>query len=235
VAIYGDAPEPRHEDTPPRPNTPYGESKLSGETVFRAWTTRGEGRRCLVIRPTVTFGRHNFANMYTLIDQIYRGRFVIVGKGTNIKSLSYVENAVEATMFLMDRSDPPPFDAFNYITKPDLTSMEIVTEVYRALGKRMPRLRFPWWLARLGAVPFDAIIALTGKNLPISSARLKKVFASRTVFEADKLRRAGYQSRVSLPEGIEAMVSWYLEEGKDRECVWHLPPPEIVRISEDRR
>ncbi|UCD74941.1 MAG: NAD(P)-dependent oxidoreductase [Phycisphaerales bacterium] len=230
VAVYGDAPEPHYEDSPAEPNSPYGASKLAGEAVFRAWTGKGDGRRCLVIRPTVTFGRRNFANMYTLISQIHRGRFLVVGRGVNIKSLSYIENIVEATMYLWGKDDLPAFDVFNYIDKPDLTSMEITETVYEALGKGTPKLRFPMWLVLLMAVPFDLVIALTGKNLPISSARVKKMYSVQTKFEADKVLEAGFQPSVSLKQGIRSMVEWYVAEGHRLSADWHQPPAEIVRF-----
>lgn len=234
VATYGDTPEPHHEDSPTRPVSPYGQSKLAGEDVFRKWTQKGEGRRCLVIRPTVTFGPRNFANMYTLIDQIDRGRFLLVGKGDNIKSLSYVENIVEATLALMGRADLPAFEVINYIDKPDLTSMEIARTVYDALGKK-PGMRVPYGLVRLLAVPFDVVIALTGRNLPISSARLRKLFLDQTKFEADRIHdRYGFVASVPLREGIRRMVKWYQAEGKHQKAEWHLPPKQAVMREEAR-
>ena len=228
VAVYGDAPEPREETTPPAPESPYGKSKLAGEKVFEAWVSKGDGRRCLVIRPTVTFGIHNFANMYSLIRQVNSGKFVRVGGGTNIKSLSYVENIVDATQYLWDRDDLEPFDVFNYIDKPDLTSRGISETVYEALGKKPLPIAVPMWFALLGALPFDMVIALTGKNLPISGPRVKKLFAAQTKFEADKLLAKGYTPKVPLKEGIRRMVNWYLEEGKDQSAEWHQPPAEPV-------
>jgi nucleoside-diphosphate-sugar epimerase len=230
VAVYGDAPEPHHEEAPCAPNSPYGASKLAGEEIFRKWTEQGEGRRCLVIRPTVTFGIRNFANMYTLIRQIHRGRYFIVGEGENIKSLSYIENILDATLYLWDRRDLPAFDVYDYVEKPDMTSLQITQTVYEALGKRMPSRRFPMWLARLGALPFDIVIALTGRNLPISSARIRKMCEVQTKFEADKVLKAGFQPRVPLKVGIQKMVQWYLAEGKDQSADWHQPPTEIVRF-----
>jgi nucleoside-diphosphate-sugar epimerase len=228
VAVYGDAPEPHHEDAEKKPNTPYGASKLAGEGVFQQWVEQGENRHCLVIRPTVTFGARNFANMYTLIRQIHQNRFVVVGKGENIKSLSYIENIVDATMYLWRRDGRASFEVFNYIDKPDLTSMEITRTVYEALGRRMPRVRFPMWLVLMGALPFDLVIAATRKNLPISSARVKKMYSVQTKFEADKLREAGVAAPVPLRDGIRRMVEWYLREGKDLDASWHQPPPDVV-------
>lgn len=232
VAVYGDAPEPHHEDSEKKPNSPYGASKLAGEGVFRRWTELGDGRRCLVIRPTVTFGERNFANMYTLIRQVHTGKFLPVGEGRNIKSLSYVENIVDATMHLWFGAAriPAGFDVFNFIDKPDLTSKQITEIVYDALGKKSPSMAIPLGLALFLALPFDAVIALTGKNLPVSSARIRKLATVQTKFEADKILATGFTPRHSLEEGIRKMVAWYLREGKDIKPVWHTPPAEPVMI-----
>lgn len=230
VAVYGDAPEPHHEDSPTAPNSPYGGSKLKGEGVFRAWTERGGDRRCLVIRPTVTFGPRNFANMYSLIRQVASGKYLEFGPGENIKSLSYVENIVDATLFLLGKpaGELEPFEIFNYIDKPDLTSRGITRTVYESLGKKSPGFVLPMWSGLLLALPFDLVIAATGKNLPISSARLKKLYSVQTKFEADKLRDAGYSPKVPLREGIDRMVRWYLAEGREQQAEWHQPPPDVV-------
>ncbi|HZW10445.1 MAG TPA: NAD(P)-dependent oxidoreductase [Phycisphaerales bacterium] len=228
VAVYGEAPEPHHEEADKKPNTPYGASKLAGEAVFREWTEKGGGRRCLVIRPTVTFGPRNFANMYSLIRQVHSGKYFEFGPGENIKSLSYVENTVDATLFLLDKQGRPAFDVYNYIDKPDLTSRQITHAVYLSLGKKAPGLTLPMWAGLLLALPFDLAIALTGKNLPISSARLKKLYQVQTKFEADKLLAAGYKPRVLLTDGIDRMVKWYLAEGRTQRAVWHLPPKETL-------
>ncbi|GIK18725.1 MAG: NAD(P)-dependent oxidoreductase [Leptolyngbya sp. PLA2] len=229
VAVYGDAPEPHFEDSEKRPNSPYGESKLAGERVFEAWTARGEGRRCLVIRPTVTFGPRNFANMYSLIRQAASGRYLEFGAGTNVKSLSYIENIVDATLYLWGRAAGAraPFEVFNYIDKPDLTSAEITAAVCHSLGRKRPP-RLPLWVGLALALPFDAVIALTGRNLPISGARVRKLFSTQTKFEADKVIAAGFKARVPLREGIDRMVKWYLAEGRAQQAVWHVPPAEVV-------
>lgn len=229
VAVYGTAPEPHFEDAAKAPASPYGASKLAGERVLREWTDKGGGRRTLVIRPTVTFGPRNFANMYTLIRQIASGKFLRVGPGVNIKSLSYVENIVAATIFLWHRpvADASGFDVYNYIDKPDLTSGQIAAAIYKALGKKPLPVTLPLGLAMLAALPFDLAIKLTGKNLPISSARIKKLASTQTKFEADKVLQAGFKPPVNLTTGIERMVRWYMAEGKNIKPVWHTPPPKV--------
>lgn len=230
VAIFGDAPEPHHEDAPTAPNNDYGASKLAGEVVFRRWAAGAPRRRVIVIRPTVTFGPGNFANMFSLIRQIDSGLFVQVGAGDNVKSLSYVENLVDATLFLWDRPAAAPFEAYHWVEKPDFTSGAIAAAISTALGRAAPRLRVPLGAAVALAAPFDLVIRLTGRNLPISSARVRKLAADRTKFEADKVRGAGFRPRVPLEEGIRRMVAWYRAEGRRQTPVRHLPPAVPVLV-----
>lgn len=232
-AIYGDATPPLVETAVPKPTHPYGASKLAGEKVFERWVEKGGGRKCLTIRPTITFGPNNFANMYSLIRQVRGGKFVIAGAATNIKGLSYVENTVEATLHLwskMDEPGKPTYDPYNFIEKPDMSSRQIAESIAKSLGKAKPGPTVPMWFALLAAKPFDLVIALTGKNLPISSMRVRKLFRDQTKFEADKLLATGFRSPVPLAEGIDRMVKWYLAEGKDKKAVWRQPPAEVQRF-----
>lgn len=232
VAIYGTAPEPVKEDSPKDFFNPYGGSKWAGEKVFIAWTEKGANdhgkqRRCLTIRPTVTFGPNNFANMYSLIRQIDSGKYAQFGPASNIKSLSYVENIVDATLHLWDHEGRTNYDPYNWIDKPDLTSAEIAITIRESLGKSSNPLTVPLWMGLLAGVPFDVVIKLTGKNLPISTARIKKLFCMQTKYEADKVLATGYTPKVPLKEGIDRMVKWYLSEGKSQDAEWHIPPASV--------
>ncbi|MEM0983845.1 MAG: NAD(P)-dependent oxidoreductase [Planctomycetota bacterium] len=228
VAVYGEVPEPIHEDSPKRPFTPYGESKLAGEKVLQEWVEKGEGRRCLVIRPTVTFGPNNFANMYSLIRQIAGKKYVQFGKADNIKSLSYVENIIDATIYLWAHKNRADFDVYNWIDKPDLTSGGISEEIYKSLLLPPKPMKLPMWFGMLAGLPFDIVIKLTGKNLPISTARIKKLFSAQTKYEADKIAATGFSPAVSLPEGIKRMVEWYQARGRFQKAEWRQPPAETV-------
>lgn len=229
VAIYGEVPEPITEESDKKFFNPYGGSKWAGEQVFMGWTDKGvndagKQRRCLTIRPTVTFGPNNFANMYSLIRQVDSGKYAQFGKATNIKSLSYVENIVDATLHLWDYEGRANYDPYNWIDKPDLSSGEIAVACMESLGKGSKPITVPLWLGLLAGVPFDVVIKLTGKNLPISTARIKKLFTMQTKYEADKVLATGYTPKVPLKEGIDRMVKWYMAEGKDQDAVWHIPP-----------
>ena len=227
VAVYGAAPEPRLEDTPPRPISPYGASKLAAERVFESWVARAPGRRAIVIRPPVVFGAGNFANMYALIRQIDSGRFLQIGSGRNVKSLVYVENLVAATLLAWRREGAPSFEVVNVVDKPDLTSRQIADVLFRALGKAPPRHSIPLGLGLALGLPFDAFSLLTGRSLPVSTARIRKYAAEQTKFEADKLARLGFRARVGLEEGLRRMVAWYHREGGGQVATARRPPARL--------
>lgn len=230
-AVYGDCPAPRDEAATPKPSGHYGASKLAGEQVFRAWVEKGDGRSALVIRPTITFGPTNVANMYSLIRQIASGRFVIAGQASNFKSLSYVENLIDATLYLWDRGFTG-FELFNFVEKPDLTSRQIAQAVGDALGKASPGPTLPMPVVLALALPFDAVTALTGKDLGVSSMRVRKLFAQETRFEAGKIAAAGFRSKVPVTEGIARMVRWWRDAGSKAEPKWRQPPAQVQQFPE---
>ena len=215
VAIYGSQEFP-NEETPPAPESEYGKTKLAAEAVCRQWCETDPKNQCLTIRPTVIFGTNNFANMYFLIQQIDSGKFLRVGEMTNVKSLAYVDNIVNTTLelWLDQQNQRAGYEYFNYVDQPDLTSWDIAQAVYDGLGKKPSSISVPYMLARLLVIPFDIVIALTGKNLPVSSARIRKLAKSQTQFDASKIHAISKSNKAPIPKGISEMATWFRDHGK---------------------
>ncbi len=206
VAVYGLRAEVSSEAMEPLPDSPYGASKLAGEKVLEQWAAGDPTRKVLIIRPTVVFGPKNMANMRSLIRQIDSGLYFHLGKGDNIKSIAYVENLVKATLFLKDRMKPG-VSIYNYADEPQLTSREISNAIADALKKKI-RLTVPKSLGILMGLPFDLLIKVTGKNLPISSARIRKL-GTQTHHSAQKLFSEGFVPTYTTRDGLRKMVDWY--------------------------
>jgi nucleoside-diphosphate-sugar epimerase len=211
VAVYGLTQQVSNEELSPHPDSPYGASKLAGEKVLQAWAEEDSSREVIIIRPTVVFGRDNVANMYNLINQIDSGFYFHLGKASNIKSIAYVENLVKATLFLKQKMKPG-VAIYNYADEPQLNSRVIGNTIAGALGKRI-RFNVPTWLGRAVGLPFDLIIKITGKNLPVSSARIRKL-GTQTYHSARKVFDEGFVPDFTTIEGLEKMVSWYKSVNK---------------------
>jgi len=206
VAVYGIRDEVSSESMEPKPDSPYGESKLAGEKVLEQWVAEKPERKVLIIRPTLVFGINNMANMRNLIKQIDSGLYFHLGKADNVKSIAYVENLVRATMFLVDKMKPG-VAIYNYADEPQLTTREISNVIAEALNKKV-RLTVPKTLGVIMGLPFDIVIKLTGKNLPISTARIKKLGTS-THHSAKRLFSEGFRPPYTTIEGLKKMVDWY--------------------------
>ncbi len=208
VAVYGTNDEPSTENTIPQPDNNYGESKLAAEKVIQKWVDDDKSRNVIIIRPSVIFGPNNFANVYNLIDKIYKKKFVFVGKGDNIKSVAYVENLVDANIFLIDKLKPG-IQIFSYSDEPQMTIAQIVDVIGTCLPYGAPKIKLPLFLAvSLGSI-FDLLAKITGRNLPITAARMKK-FATATHHKAEKIREQGFIQKIEITEGFRRMIDWYL-------------------------
>lgn len=209
VAVYGIREEISNEQMTPQPDSPYGASKLAGEKVLEKWASEDSSRKVLIIRPTLVFGPNNMANMRNLIRQIDSGLYFHLGKADNVKSVAYVENLVSATLYLMERVKPG-ISIYNYADEPQLSTREIGETIASALDKKI-RITIPRSLGILMGLPFDAMIKLTGKNLPISSARIKKL-GTQTYHSAEKIFSEGFTPEYTTVDGIKKMVQWYKDE-----------------------
>lgn len=204
VAVYGFAEPGTSEDGDINPFNEYGRTKFDAEEKLRAWKHSGDNS-LIVVRPTVIFGEGNRGNVYNLLSQIASGKFVMTGRGENKKSMAYIGNVVgfiEACIATKQK-----YGIYNYVDTPDLTMNELVSAVRQKLtGKNGVGLRIPYWFGMiLGYLADFASLAL-GKNLPVSSIRVKK-FVSITQFTSSKSDLDHFTPPYSLSTGISRTLN----------------------------
>lgn len=181
VAVYGFAPIGTDESGSINPFNDYGKTKYQAEKVFKAWYEEDPQNRTLVIiRPTVVFGERNRGNVYNLLRQIASGKFIMVGKGKNRKSMAYVENIAAFIQFSLSFSSG--LHIYNYIDKPDFDMNTLVSKCHKLLGKgEGVGVRLPYIAGLTVGYTFDCLAWLTKKKFPVSSIRVKK-FCSNSVY-----------------------------------------------------
>jgi nucleoside-diphosphate-sugar epimerase len=134
------------------------------------------------------------------------GRFFIIGKGTNIKSMAYVENVAAFLEYSLIFETGAR--VFNYVDKPDFNMRSLVAQFNMKLGKgNSSGLRIPYFIGLLGGYCFDFISLVTGKKLAISSIRVKK-FAQDTMFRSGKIDDLYFNPPVSLLEGLDRTIEY---------------------------
>ncbi len=200
VAVYGLNKKNPDEEHPADPFNHYGKSKWQAEQVLQKWYKSHPEWNIDIVRPTVIFGERNRGNVYNLLKQISSGKFLMVGKGENKKSMAYVGNIVAFVKFMIDNVTEG-YNVFNYVDKPDANMNQLVAHVSDVLGKHIPATHFPYWIGMAGGYCFDLLAKLTGKKLTISSVRVKK-FCATTEFDATKVHSCGFEPPYTLKEGL---------------------------------
>lgn len=222
VAVYGlNKPNPKEDYEPKEPFNHYGKSKLQAEKVAEKWYETHKDWNIDIIRPTVIFGERNRGNVYNLLRQISSGKFLMVGKGDNVKSMAYVGNIVAFVKFMIDNVTTG-YNVFNYIDKPDMAMNELVPLVSKVLNKHIPSVHFPYWMGMLGGYCFDALAFIMHKKLTISSVRVKK-FCATTQFDSTKAMTCGFKPPYTLAEGLSRTL----------EFEWVHPKPDAIEFASE--
>ena len=211
-AIYGLNTGAPDEAAPAQPFNDYGKSKWEAEEVLKAWADRNPSSVITIVRPVVVFGEGNRGNVYNLIDQVARGKFLMIGNGKNRKSIAYVGNVAAFLSFVLPQQDH--WQIYNYADKPDLDMNELIGMIYENLGKTMPKIAIPYAMGLVGGAGFDALSRLTGRKFPISIVRIQK-FCADTISDSGKMRSAGFVPEYTLEQGLERMIAHDFINGQD--------------------
>jgi UDP-glucose 4-epimerase len=190
IAVYGHACSPVSEDTPCAPDDPYGVAKAAVEQDLRIARTTF-GLRSIIFRPHNVFGeRQNIGDRYRnvvgiFMNKILRGQpLPIFGDGTQTRAFTHISDVAPVIANAIER--PEAYDqTFNIGADRPFTINELGETVSRAMG-----------------VPFRP------EYLP---ARFEAPHIHASHAKAHAL--LGYQSHLSLQEGIDAMAAWVRQVG----------------------
>ncbi|MGJ1421571.1 NAD-dependent epimerase/dehydratase family protein [Sphingobacterium spiritivorum] len=204
VAIYGLDKANPDESFSADPFNHYGKSKWQAEQVLQEWYKSYPDWNINIVRPTVIFGEGNRGNVYNLLHQIASGKFMMIGRGNNQKSMSYIGNIIAFIRFLTEQITTG-YNVYNYVDKPDLTTNDLVYHTGNIINKKIPATRIPYWLGMLGGYGFDVLAWITRKKLNISSVRVKK-FCAVTQYDSTKAMSSGFVPPYSMEEGLRRML-----------------------------
>ena len=219
VAIYGlnkINPDENHVEDP---FNHYGKSKWQAEKIIKEWYDRDpEGKSVTIIRPTVIFGERNRGNVYNLLKQISSGKFMMIGKGQNKKSMAYVGNIVALIKNRIDKS-VTGYHVFNYSDKPDLNMTELLSLVESKINISIPKFKIPYWMGMLIGYGFDFLGFISREKKSISSIRVKK-FCATTQCDASKVN-SDFIAPYSLEQGLNATLEHEFINHKKDEILFY--------------
>ena len=206
IAVYG--PTSGHvidENTPPHPDTPYGRTKLMAEHVVLS--ARAGGRRIgTVLRPAAAYGTRVKGNYRRLARAIQRHQFVPLGRCLNRRTLVHDRDLSNAAV--LAASHPAAAGAvFNVSDGRIHTLADIIDAIYRAVGRRPPRLYIPIGVARAATTICENTCRIIGLRPPITRTLLEKYTEDVAVDGTLIQRMLGFTPQVDLRAGWLETIS----------------------------
>jgi len=184
------------------PENDYGKSKVLAEKELNNWFLDKINRKVTIIRPSVVYGKGSKSNMNRMIDHISRGRFIMVGSGDNLKTVCYVENLVNFTIYIQSESIDS-YGVYNYADFPHYKMKTLVNEISKIVKKRI--ISIPYFLAFGIGLFFDLNAKIMRRKFNMSSDRVRK-FCSDTSLSTEKIEALDYIPRYNLVESINKSI-----------------------------
>ena len=179
------------EDTPYDPRSPYSASKAASDHLVRAWHET-YGLPVVLTNCSNNYGPYHFPEKLipVVILKALAGEAIpVYGAGENVRDWLYVEDHAEALLLVLERGRVGR--SYNIGGDSEARNIDLVRTLCAILDTRRP-----------GAAPHDRLITFVadrpGHDLryAIDAARIR-----------DEL---GWRPSVTLDEGLERTVGWYL-------------------------
>ncbi len=189
------------EASPAEPDTLYGRTKVESENVAL------EGHPgATVLRLAAVYGPRMRGNYPLLLKALGKGVSVMVGDGTNRRTLVHVEDVARAAVLAAEREEAVG-KVYNVTDGQIHTFDELARAMQYALGRKERMMYLP-------AAPFrgvlglaDRVTGVVGVRLPIGANMIDKLTEDMAVEGALLQQELDFRPRYSLREGWSAVVA----------------------------
>lgn len=197
------------ETAPCRPVSHYGKSKRQGEEVVLEYQRTGK-IQTVILRPAMFYGPPVPWRHLDVYKRILRGRFPVFGTGDYLRSVTYIDNLVQAIHLAIQKPEANG-KIYTIIDRETPTLKEVIFAMAVALGTKVKIQHFPKWMAQAAGF-LDKILETLGIYwmLPHIVGEAHKHIAYR-ITRAEK--DLGYNPKINYQEGYRKAIDWCFEKG----------------------
>ncbi len=198
------------EDDPPRPVSPYGESKLRAEE--EAMKCRGP-MSVSVLRVAAVYGPGD-EDFLAYFRYVRKGFLPLLGRRPRHLSLCYVGDVVRA-MDLCARPETAADGIFNIADPAPYSWEDLGRAAAAVLGKKLVPLRVPMRAFGSAAAISEMVSRVTGKPTPLNRSKYRDARQYGWVADVRKAREVlGFETGTPLARGIKDTIDWYVANGR---------------------
>lgn len=201
INVYGPnkAEELLTEETPLHPDSFYAQTKVEGEAIAL------KGLDATVLRLAAVYGPRMKGNYPRLLNALRRGRFLMIGDGSNRRTLVHVKDVCEAALLAAEH--PSALGQIYNVTDGEVHSLkEIIDAMSKALGRKPPKFRLPDLSVRWAAQSVESCLKLFGKTSPVGRATVDKFLEDIAVSGEKIQKQLGFQPMFDLQRGWRETV-----------------------------
>jgi nucleoside-diphosphate-sugar epimerase len=206
ISVYGDT-DGRivSEDTPPRPDTFYGRTKLEAEKMVLAAKNRTGKPIGTVLRLAAVYGSRIKGNYRQLLMALEKGRFVPIGPGENRRTMIYDKDVAKAAVLTL--CHPVAAGRLYNVSDGQYHRLEeIMMAMCRALGRIPPRFSLPAAPVRFTVGVFEDALKMIGLKPPVTRATIDKYLEDVAVDSQLIQKELGFTPEFDLIPGWEGAV-----------------------------
>ncbi|MDE3240522.1 MAG: dTDP-glucose 4,6-dehydratase [Paracoccaceae bacterium] len=180
------------EDTPYAPNSPYSASKAASDHLVRAWHET-YGLPTVMTNCSNNYGPYHFPEKLipvVILNALAGKPIPVYGQGTNVRDWLYVEDHADALLTVLERGAVGR--SYNVGGENEARNIDLVRTICAILDRLRPE-----------GAPHDRLITFVADR-PGHDARY--------AIDPSRIRaELGWRPSVTLEEGLERTVRWYLE------------------------
>jgi nucleoside-diphosphate-sugar epimerase len=208
ISVYGGYPgKTVDESFEPKPDTPYGRSKLLGETFAREYLG---SLNISVLRLGMLYGPAFTEGYYQVLDYLSAGKMRLLGSGANRLPLLHQVDAVSAVLAAL-QSRATGCREYNIVGTEQRTQKELLGIAAAKLGAAAPSDSTPVLFAHAGVVARTALSSLgLGKPPSISGENIRQLSLDRAYSVQRAREELGFEAKVKLEDGLNDVVQIYL-------------------------
>jgi len=196
----------------PHPYMNYGKSKYLAEQAVTE-VARGGRMEAVIVRPCWFYGPRQPDRQTRLFQMIKSGSPVLFGDGSNVRSVSYIDNIVQGIILALEKEGINGQTYWVADERP-YTTLEIYQAIAEALGvKELKPKRIPGWSSYV----FEkADWIVQGVGLYVKEIHVAGEMARNIACSVEKAKRElGYKPEISLKEGMKRSLEWCRANGED--------------------
>lgn len=207
AVLVGGGPIRNADESRPLPVKPLGAYAITkGEAERAVVQAAKDGLHTVIVRPRFIWGRGDTSVLPEFVSAVKEGRYAWIGGGAYLTSTCHVRNVVEGMLLAAEKGQAG--QAYFLTDGQPVVFREFLTTMLHGAGVEPPQRSLPRGVAMAAAAVCDGVWGGLGlrSRPPLTRLALSLMGGEVTVNDARARRELGYQSHVTVAEGLAEMA-----------------------------